>query len=87
MNWPFNEDDYCFCLGVTINFGISKIFEINIIFQREQNIKNFKAFFLSLWASQTLCNLDGVLRMVSYEETRAQAVQTTCLWAQRGLQI
>lgn len=31
MNWAHNEDDYYFCLGINLNFGISEIFKINTI--------------------------------------------------------
>lgn len=31
MNWPHNEDDYCFCHGINLNFVISEMFEINAI--------------------------------------------------------
>lgn len=31
MNWPHNEDDYCFCHGINLNFGLSEMFEINAI--------------------------------------------------------
>lgn len=31
MNWALNEDDYYFCLGINLNFGISEIFAVNTI--------------------------------------------------------
>lgn len=31
MNWAHNEDDYYFCLGINLNFGVSEIFEIHAI--------------------------------------------------------
>lgn len=66
MHWPFNEDDYGFCLGITINFGISKMFEINIIFYVKRTSNFIRHFFIALGIPNTL-HLRWGSEMVSYE--------------------